>query len=105
MAELSKEQAELTKAMSEATDLRQKEKAKNEETIKDAQAARDAVKKALVILKDFYAAQAFVQTAQAPEMKAYKGMQAGSGGVVGMIEVIETDFARLETETKAEENE
>merc|ERR1712179_845789 len=32
-----------------------------------------------------------------------KGMGAESGGVVGMLEVIESDFARLEADTKAAE--
>jgi len=106
IAELSKEQAELAKAMSDATELRGKEKTKNLATIKDAQAAKSAVKKALVILKDFYSSQAFLQTGkQVPEMAAYKGMGSASGGVVGMLEVIETDFARLETETRADEDE
>merc|ERR1719183_2490707 len=105
IAELSKEQSELAKAMAESTELRGKEKSKNMATIKDAQAARDAVKKALVVLKDFYSSQAFLQTQQVPEMAAYNGMQGAKGGVVGMLEVIEADFARLETETKAEENE
>merc|ERR1719420_2399690 len=36
-------------------------------------------------------------------MKAYKGMQGTSGGVIGMIEVIQSDFARLEADTSAEE--
>jgi hypothetical protein len=103
IAELSKEQAELAKAMSEATELRNKEKAKNLATIKDAEAANAAVKQALVILKDFYSSQAFIQTEQVPEMKAYTGMKGG--GVVGMLEVIESDFARLETETRADEAE
>jgi len=106
IAELSKEQAELAKAMSDATGLRQNEKTKNLATIQDSEAARTAVKKALVILKDFYSSQAFLQTGkQAPEMAAYKGMGSASGGVVGMIEVIESDFARLSTETRAAEDE
>merc|ERR1712113_1224618 len=33
----------------------------------------------------------------------YKGMQSENGGVIGMLEVIESDFARLESETKAAE--
>jgi len=107
IAELSKEQAELAQAMSKATELRGAEKTKNLATIKDAEAATSAVKQALVILKDFYSSQAFLQTGKqpVPEMAAYKGMQSGKGGVVGMLEVIETDFSRLETETRADEAE
>jgi len=106
IAELSKEQAELGGAMAKATELRQKEKTTNLATVKDATAARSAVKKALEILKEFYSGQAFVQTGkQVPEMAAYGGMQSAKGGVVGMLEVIESDFARLATETQAEEGE
>jgi len=36
-----------------------------------------------------------------PEMAAYKGMSGG--GVIGMLEVIQTDFLRLEADTKAAE--
>merc|ERR1719160_1951133 len=34
----------------------------------------------------------------------YKGQQSGSGGVMGMLEVILSDFARLETETSQAED-
>eukprot|EP00930_Biecheleria_cincta_P019605 TRINITY_DN14919_c0_g1_i1.p2 TRINITY_DN14919_c0_g1~~TRINITY_DN14919_c0_g1_i1.p2 ORF type:complete len:165 (-),score=53.65 TRINITY_DN14919_c0_g1_i1:25-519(-) len=34
---------------------------------------------------------------------AYNGMGGESGGVIGLLEVIESDFARLEAETVAEE--
>merc|ERR1719386_474500 len=37
-------------------------------------------------------------------MAAYKGMSSASGGVVGMLEVISSDFARLLADTKASEN-
>lgn len=100
---LAKEQAELTKAMSEATEQRTQEKATNTETMKDAAAGEEATKAALVILKEFYSSQAsFLQ--QVPEMAAYKGMQSAKGGVVGMLEVIASDFARLFAETKASED-
>ena len=46
---LSDEQASLSKAMREATEVRQKEQAQNEATIKDSQEAQQALKKALVI--------------------------------------------------------
>merc|ERR1719335_2175788 len=99
---LKTEQADLTMAMSEATTQRGKEKATNTDTMKDAQAGEEATKAALTVLKEFYASQSsFVQ--QVPEMAAYKGMSSAKGGVVGMLEVITSDFARLYADTKASE--
>merc|ERR1719413_234321 len=100
--------AKLDADMAEATKLRQEEKATNEQTVKDSQEAQTAVAQALTVLKEFYAkagdATAFVQQ-PAPDIfdSPYKGMQAENGGVVGMLEVIESDFARLEADTKAAE--
>jgi hypothetical protein len=107
IADLSKAVADLDAAMATATTQRQSEKAENEATMKDAQEAQTAVAQALVVLKEFYAkageATAFVQ--RQPEIfdSPYKGMAAESGGVVGMLEVIESDFARLEAETSSAE--
>merc|ERR1719352_1911904 len=50
-----KAMAELDAAMAEATETRQKEKAKNEETIRDAKEAMEAVAQAQAVLKEFYA--------------------------------------------------
>merc|ERR1719386_175794 len=41
---------------------------------------------------------------QVPEMAAYKGQQGSTGGVIGMIEVISSDFARLKSETESAES-
>jgi len=102
---LAKEQQDLTTSMQEATKLREEEKAENTAIIADATAGNEAVQNALVVLKEFYSAQAgsFVQESQAPEMAAYKGQGSASGGVVGMLEVIASDFQRLKAETTAEE--
>merc|ERR1719478_960545 len=91
--------------MAEATEQRQAEKTKNEQTIADAKAGSEAVKQAIVILREFYSSQeGFLQVRrQVPEMAAYKGMQSGKGGVVGMLEVIQSDFMRLEADTKSAE--
>merc|ERR1719174_862617 len=84
ITDLSKSVAELDQAMSTATEQRQKEKAENEVTIKDAQDAQTAVAQALVVLKEFYAkaaeATAFVQ--KQPEIfdSPYKGMGGEAGG-------------------------
>jgi len=108
ITDLTKAVAELDAAVATATSVREEEKAKNTVTIKDAQDAQTAVAQALSVLKDFYAkaaeATAFVQQ---PEVfdEPYKGMGSENGGVVGMIEVIQSDFARLESETSAAEAE
>merc|ERR1719230_1264212 len=69
---------------------------------------------ALTVLKQFYegaaGATSLVQKSKVADKKqpeifdsAYTGMQSNAGGVVGMIEVIQSDFARLEAETQAAE--
>merc|ERR1719359_2450991 len=109
ITDLTNAVAELDAAMAKATKLRTEEKAKNTETISDSQAAQTAVAQALTVLKDFYAkaaeATALLQRKAEPEIfdSEYKGMQSENGGVVGMLEVIESDFARLESDTKAAE--
>jgi len=110
ISDLSKSVADLDAAMAKATKLRQEEKAENAQTVKDSKDAQAAVAQALTVLKEFYAkaadATAFLQQQpEAPEIfeKEYKGMQSENGGVVGMLEVIESDFARLESDTKAAE--
>jgi len=108
IAELTKAVSELDAAMAKSTSLRNEEKTKNTATISDAQEAQTAVAQALTVLKEFYAkaaeSTAFAQTKD-PEIfeDEYKGMQSSGGGVVGMLEVIESDFARLEADTKAAE--
>jgi len=111
VAELSDDVAELDSAMSKATELRETEKQTNTETVSDAQEAQTAVAQALSVLNEFYAkageATAFIQRKEpeSPEIfnAPYKGMNGENGGVVGMLQVIQSDFARLESETNAAE--
>jgi len=99
--------------MARATEERNEEKAENAQTVKDAEEAQSAVKNALAIIKDFYESAAGATslaqgvTEDAPETfsEPYKGMQSDSGGIVGMLEVIQSDFVRLEADTKAGEAE
>jgi len=104
---LVQEQAELAKAMKEATEQREKEKKANAEAIADAKAGSAAVKKALVVLKEFYSdtSASLLQqgSGQVPEMAEYKGMHGRNKGVVGMLEVIDSDFVRLQGTTEAAE--
>jgi len=110
IVELTTAVADLNANMAKSTKLRQEEKATNELTIKDAGEAQTAVAQALTVLKEFYAkageATAFVQQQPvAPDIfeSSYRGMQSENGGVIGMLEVIESDFARLEADTTAAE--
>merc|ERR1719191_2432584 len=112
ITDLTAEIAEIDAAVAEATEIRQKEKAENTQTIADAQEAQTAVAQAVTVLKEFYEkageATSFVQQQpESPEIfdAPYQGMGAEHGGVVGMLEVIQSDFARLETDTKASEAE
>merc|ERR1712216_615137 len=84
------------------------EKETNAATVKDAQEAQTAVAQALTVLQEFYSkaaeATALLQQEPPPSFDTpYQGMQSENGGVVGMLEVIESDFARLEADTKASE--
>jgi len=115
IAELTDAVAEMKGKQSEATQIRQEEKKTNTQAIEDAKVAQVAVSKATQVLKDFYAknaASSFVQGGASAELgdamsqasqAPYKGMGAASGGIVGMLEVILSDFARLETETSSAE--
>mmetsp|Transcript_50625 Transcript_50625/g.141773 ORF Transcript_50625/g.141773 Transcript_50625/m.141773 type:complete len:464 (-) Transcript_50625:264-1655(-) len=118
IADLTAAVKELDEAMATSTAERSESKESNERTIKEAQEAQAAVEQAIVVVKDYYAksaeATALVQVKRtaarapvddAPEtfVKPYKGMLPGGGNVVDFLEVILTDFARLESETAAME--
>ena len=112
IADLTSALEELATAMAEATAERGTAKAKNEATISDAKAAQTAVEAAMAVMKDFYAkaaeATALVQKApsdDAPETfeKPYTGLLPEGGSVVDFLDVILSDFSRLESETVAEE--
>jgi len=105
---------ELDGNVAKETQIRQKDKADNEATIKDSKDAQTAVSRAVLVLKEFYAtaseATAFTQKSfkatAAPAVfddTPFKGMGGESGGVIGMLEVIQSDFARLESDTTAAE--
>jgi len=107
---------ELDQAVSDETETRMEAKAKNAQTLKEAREAQTAVESAMAVMKDFYAkaatATAFVQQSSkgpaddAPEMisdEPYQGMAGSGGNIVDFLEVILTDFERLESETAASE--
>jgi len=114
-ADLSASIAALDQAMIDRTKERMDAKKMANTQIKEAQGAISAVQQAIVVLKDFYArsaeATAFVQAGigahaeAAPETfdDAYQGNQSEGGGIVSMLEVILSDFTRLESEATSSE--
>jgi len=114
---LQEEIKELTEAQAKAGKMRTEEKAENKETVYEAKAGLEATQKAMQILSRFYAtaakAKVDLSLAQGPfddapdagfkNGEAYTAAGSDSGGIVGMLEVIESDFQRTISETTAAE--
>jgi len=79
---LTKEVADLTAAMAEATEFREKEKKTNALTVEDAKSAQRAIAAATKVLADFYkkaaTATAFLQLSRKPEWGLKMGVKMGS---------------------------
>merc|ERR1740123_1992448 len=90
--------------------------------MQDAAAGKEAVKRAIRVLKNFYGDGSFIQRSgyvppnsdregktvadRAPEVfdTEYEGSQEASKGIIGMLEVILADFDRTGTTVEAEED-
>eukprot|EP00933_Yihiella_yeosuensis_P003358 TRINITY_DN1060_c0_g2_i2.p1 TRINITY_DN1060_c0_g2~~TRINITY_DN1060_c0_g2_i2.p1 ORF type:complete len:713 (+),score=270.34 TRINITY_DN1060_c0_g2_i2:71-2209(+) len=115
---LTSEIATLAEEVKNATDARNQESAENAANVEEAEIALSGVDAAMKVIKDFYGANkenevALVEKRQGPEKdapdasfknkEAYKGSQEASTGIVGMLEVIQSDFQRTISDTKAAE--
>jgi len=118
IASLSDSVAATKAAQAAATQNRAEEKKTNAATVADAKEAQKAVAAATQVLKDFYAKSkdlALVQGQEAGQdgmhedmqsaaLPTYRGSQDSSTGIFGMLEVVLSDFARLETSTTNSED-
>jgi len=106
--------SELDAAMAKATSERTDSKATNTATIAESKGAQAGVTSAVAVLKDYYAksaqATALTQKSAGPADDApetfdapYKGQLPEGGSVVDFLEVILSDFVRLEAETASSE--
>jgi len=115
---LKEEIADLENKTKVAEEMRAAEKAENEETIKVAGEGLDAVSRAIDILDKFYktaAKETVLLQKQGPATdapdagfksgEAYKGAAGAAGGIIGMLEVIQSDFERTVSETEKAEKE
>eukprot|EP00933_Yihiella_yeosuensis_P044866 TRINITY_DN40145_c0_g1_i1.p1 TRINITY_DN40145_c0_g1~~TRINITY_DN40145_c0_g1_i1.p1 ORF type:complete len:768 (+),score=254.08 TRINITY_DN40145_c0_g1_i1:106-2409(+) len=126
--QLNTESSETQKELEEATKLRAEEKATNTKTLEDSKAGEEGTTFALDVLGKFYESNAFVQESSsepkkdlysgavldssgksladmAPKVASeeYKGDQEGSGGLLGMLDVLHSDFVRTVARTEAAE--
>jgi len=99
---LTNELANLSRDKATATETRQKNHKENTFAIKEAKEAQVAVANAIAVLKDFYAAAA--ESAAEDEgnelnkTEVYGGQQDKASGVLHILDVVNGDFAFLETE-------
>merc|ERR1719230_775676 len=125
IADLGSNIADLYKALNEQTQLREEDHADNVKTLADAQAGLEALNGALSVLEKFYNdPSGFVQTHYEPFKAAgsgsdgktvsdlapgtfegaYEGKQQQSKGVLGMLNVIKSDFERTISTTEEAES-
>merc|ERR1719395_471105 len=103
-----------TEALEETTSDRNDEKKVNMETLKTAKEGLEAVNEAIMILRTFYkqaAKASFVQASPVDEDTSgpgfsgnYKGSQAKSNAIFGLLETIASDFDRTLRKTDEAEN-
>lgn len=116
--DLEKELKELDDTLKSSTKIRDEEKIENEKSIKAAKEGKKAVEEAIDILEKYYktaaknaASSAFLQEVGRAEPEApdagfdgeYAGAQDGSVGVLGMLDVVKSDFERVIKETTENE--
>lgn len=118
LSELSAQTQQLKTNVADAEKDRKAEKTENAVSVKEAGQGLTAVNSAISLLEKFYKTAAkedvgleFMQGQ--PEMpettfkagEAYTGSSAEAGGIVGMMEVIRSDFERTIVETRKAEDE
>jgi hypothetical protein len=95
VAELEAQLAELTKTQAEMDKIRAEEKAVFDKASSETEKALDGVKKALKVLNDYYS----------KADKAHSSSDGASTGIIGLLEVCESDFSKSLSEmTAAEES-
>merc|ERR1719265_1862669 len=84
VAILSKELADLEASQAEMDKVRAEEKAAYDKNKPEMEEGLEGIKLALKVLREYYA----------KEDKAHDAAEGAGGGIIGMLEVIESDFSR-----------
>jgi len=84
VAILSKELADLAKSQAEMDKLREEENTAYVKNKAEMEEGLEGIKLALKVLREYYA----------KEDKAHKAAEGAGGGIIGMLEVVESDFSK-----------
>lgn len=95
VSELNRELAEMDASMSEATKLRQEEHQLFDKAVKDYSDGQEATASAITVLRKYYEGGSFLQGA--------KDNSGTANAIIGMLEVAEADFSRMEADARASE--
>merc|ERR1719191_2297749 len=88
---LQAELAALAKSQAEADSIRSEEHSDFEVAKADLSLGLEGVRKALLVLRDYYGSAAFVQQPAKPEL--FKKASGAGGSIIDILEVCESDFA------------
>merc|ERR1719408_873624 len=102
-AKLSKEVAENDAALAEATEVRQKEKADFMVVEKDLSESQEACAAATQVLREYYEGASLLQVGSKARSKA--SVEGDGSGILGVLEVAESDFAKGLAEARTVEQE
>jgi len=119
MEQLTKDMAEMEQMTSEATAVRGKEKQQALISIKEYSDAQTLIGNAITVLQEYYAkknqASFAQQPSETPSMEGrpeapeiwndgtYKADDTAASGVIGILEIAQSDFAKLQSETEMQE--
>merc|ERR1719375_2967296 len=101
IASLTKEVADNDAAMAEATALRSKEKSAFLLVEKDLSESEEACAAATAVLREYYEGASLIQTDQ--KAKSQAAAQGDGSGILGVLDVAESDFAKGLAEARTAE--
>jgi len=100
IAELEAELGQIAQSQKEMDGQRSEEHAAYLEAKADYEQGVEGVQMAIKVLKEYYGGSSFVQQ---PEVSTHSAASGESTGIIGLLEVTESDFSKLLAETEADE--